>query len=169
MNVSPKPLLILFVVSLAATRAHAQEDRTVPVVVTTAFAQRFPDAVSPKWDAENMEAYQVSFSRKGVKHEAAFDDSGTWLWTAAGVRLNALPQAVLETLAQQHPEARVTEAEQVEENGKDPYFEITVMEDGLEQEVFIAANGDEFVPAGDDGDEPDGDAVEDDDTGEHEQ
>jgi hypothetical protein len=75
-----KNILLVFITVLATAVAGYSQVK-VPAVVKTAFATKFPDAKSIKWEKESKTEFEANFTIMDAKCSANYSNLGEWLET----------------------------------------------------------------------------------------
>ncbi|HYE54508.1 MAG TPA: PepSY-like domain-containing protein, partial [Chitinophagaceae bacterium] len=81
--------IFLFAVSMNA------QIRKIPAEVTESFKQKYGAATNVEWK-DRLTSYVATFEQDGKKHDAYFDDDGTWKHTQTEIEQDELPTAVNE-------------------------------------------------------------------------
>jgi hypothetical protein len=91
-----KPAKIIFsvlaVLVISAQFANAQL-RKIPGAVTESFKTKYAAASNVEWK-DRLSSYVATFEQNGQKHNAYFDDDGTWKHTDIEIEESDLPSAV---------------------------------------------------------------------------
>jgi hypothetical protein len=90
-----KPAKIIFsvlVLIISAQFANAQL-RKIPGAVTESFKTKYASASNVEWK-DRLSSYVATFEQGGQKHDAYFDDDGTWKHTDIEIEESDLPSAV---------------------------------------------------------------------------
>jgi hypothetical protein len=81
--------IFLFALSMSA------QIRKIPAGVTESFKQKYAAATNVEWK-DRLTSYVATFEQDGKKHDAYFDDDGTWKQTETAIEESELPAAVTE-------------------------------------------------------------------------
>jgi hypothetical protein len=87
-----KIVLLGFSIFLFALSINAQI-RKIPAGVTESFKQKYSTATNVEWK-DRITSYVATFEQDGKKHDAYFDDDGTWKQTETEIDQSELPAAV---------------------------------------------------------------------------
>ena len=130
--------LILLVFIMTGFSACAQ--KTAPDNVQQAFKQKFPNAVSVKWDRENKNEWEAEFKLEGKMLSANFDNDGKWLETERDLSMQELPAAVKKTLDKDFSNFKVKDIAAIETVDLNA-FEIDLAKGSDRLELLISSEG----------------------------
>jgi hypothetical protein len=116
----------------------------IPGEVKQAFEQKFPGAVSVRWDKENSHEYEASFTWKDAKYSANFSDHGKWLETESAIPFPQLPKEVSDAFRAAHKAAKVKGSSRIETSEGLTRYEIEIKRGMKTIEVFYDAQGKEL-------------------------
>lgn len=133
-------MITMLMLAGLTTTAQDKDIVTVPEAVKTAFAQRFPKAEGTKWEQEDKTDYEAAFKLGGMKYSAKYAAAGTWMETEHGIKREALPEPVRNTLATSYAGHEVEGVEQVE-TPDGTHFEVDLEKRDQEMEVRFSADG----------------------------
>lgn len=108
---------------LFATAAVSAQDLTmdqIPANINANFQQSYPMATEVEWEKDGQH-YKVEFDIHKMEKEIWYLKTGDILKTEREITKNELPDAVLATAQNLHPEYKIDEVELTEENGKKIY------------------------------------------------
>lgn len=88
--------LLTIVLATVTTFSFAQI-RKIPSEVTTAFAEKFPNATKVEW-SDKITAFEATFEMKDKKTEATFSPKGEWKKTETTLAAEEVPAAVIDGL-----------------------------------------------------------------------
>ncbi len=114
-----------------------------PMVVTTAFNLKFPNATNVKWDKENAHEYEAEFDWNGANYSANFSDKGEWLETESPSSFNQLPEKVKTGFNKLHNGAKVKGVSKIDTSKGITIFEIEIMKGISIVELFYTEEGTE--------------------------
>lgn len=98
-----------------------------PKVVKDAFAKKFPNATSVKWDKENAHEYEAGFKVDGKSFSANYSDKGEWLETESTVEFASIPLKVQNTFKANHKEAKIKASAKIETSKGETKYEVEFM------------------------------------------
>lgn len=111
------PRILLLSLSFCVPCAVSAKDKSqVPPAVREGFQRDFPDAKGVKYARETRDGltrYEANFKKDGKEIEAVYEADGTLVQTEQEIALRELPELIVRSIKQQHPDARLSEAEQV--------------------------------------------------------
>ncbi|MEI8113930.1 MAG: PepSY-like domain-containing protein [Bacteroidia bacterium] len=128
-------VLCLFVICLAT---NAQ--KTPPVAVSKAFAEKFKSAEKVKWSMEEATEWEAEFKLNGKEASASFDLAGKWLETELGIEKSELPAAVKDAINKQYSAAKIRECNNIDSPAFTGY-EIALNDKGKKFEVQVTKDG----------------------------
>ena len=114
-----------------------------PMVVTTAFNLKFPNATNVKWVKENAHEYEAEFNWNGANFSANFSDKGEWLETENPFSFNQLPENVKIEFNKLHKDAKVKGVSKIDISKGITIFEIEIMKGISIVELFYTEDGTE--------------------------
>jgi len=132
--------LMIAVVAVFGFTACAQTNKEVPAKVSTAFAQKFPDAKKVKWDKENATEWEAEFKMNGKEYSANFNADGAWMETEYEINKKEIPAAVKQTLDGEFAGYKIEEAE-ISETAAGKVYEFELEKGKMEVEVAIGPDG----------------------------
>jgi hypothetical protein len=132
----PFLLLCVFII----TTACAQKIK-VPPAVTTAFNNKYPDAMDVKWGKESAKEYEAEFKLNGNNVSANFGADGAWVETETVMKVTGLPAAVVDAIKKNYPGAVITTAEKLEEPGDKLLYETVIKVNGKKKTLELNADG----------------------------
>lgn len=109
-------LLCLLLAGFAFQSCHDDDDDSltdVPAAVKEAFNQRYPDVSVKEWEME-LGLVKAEFRNGTQEAEAWFKPDGTWVRTETDMPVDALPKAVQDYVAANHPGYRIDDADYLE-------------------------------------------------------
>ncbi|MFZ4707192.1 MAG: PepSY-like domain-containing protein [Bacteroidales bacterium] len=137
-----KIFFLLFAFAGVATIAvTAQSHKNIPLVVRTAFSQKFPGAENVKWGKENIAEYEAEFEINEIVMSANYLSDGKWLETESRIPVSLLPSGVASAIAVQFPNTTLMEADKIERADKDTLYEVVIKKGSKKKEVIFTQNG----------------------------
>jgi hypothetical protein len=114
-----KPVKIIFsvltVLIISAQFANAQL-RKIPGAVTESFKTKYATASNVEWK-DRLSSYVATFEAGGKKHDAYFDDDGTWKHTDIELEESELPTAVSDGFQKsKYTDWNIDKVEKIEKN-----------------------------------------------------
>lgn len=92
-NTSMKRLVCVVCGILMLALAASAQIRKIPAAVTESFKSKYASATNVEWK-DRLTSYVATFEADGKKHEAYFDDDGSWKQTETEIEETELPAAV---------------------------------------------------------------------------
>jgi hypothetical protein len=138
-----KKLLLVCLTILVSGALYAQ-NTTLPDAVSKAFLQKFPKAKKVKWTPEDVDEYEADFEMDSLTISAMFDTNGNWLITETDIPLTKIPPAVLASVKQNYPKAKVREGAKIEHAKKGIYYEIEIKLGDKTEDVYFYQDGKEM-------------------------
>ncbi len=136
-----KKLIIVAIVAMFSTTAlHATE---VPEVVKKAFQQKFPTAKKVKWEKENNNDFEASFTLNDKEISAVYSIDGQLKETETEIAVSELPKSVIDALAKKDANAKIEEAEKIERSDNTIIYETEVKINKKKRELLFDSNGNE--------------------------
>ena len=137
-----KPFVFLFIAFLMSMQfAHAQV-RKIPAPVTDAFKAKYANATGVEWK-DRLTSYSAIFQLDGKKHQAYFDDDGTWKQTDTEIAESELPAAVNNGFQKsKYAEWSLERAEKVEKNDGTIEYRVQVRKGDIRKKNLL------FTPEG---------------------
>ncbi|WP_051907916.1 PepSY-like domain-containing protein [Flavimarina sp. Hel_I_48] len=114
--------------------------KDAPKVVRDAFAKKFPEAKSVKWDKESQNEWEAEFKMDGMEYSANFNNYGVWKETEHEVRQADVPHEVMASLKNEFPGYKIRESE-ISETSEGMVYEFEVKKGGSEIEVALDSHG----------------------------
>jgi hypothetical protein len=123
------------VLLLSSLAVNAQSD-----AVKNAFAGKFPNAKSAKWQSQS-DGYTVSFKDSDGKKNALFSKAGEWKQTTVSIDEDDLPAAVKKSISIQYGRFEIDIAEQLFRPGKEMAYQTFLDTDDLTMRTVWDAKG----------------------------
>lgn len=124
-----KPVKIILAVALVffagAQLANAQL-RKIPSAVTESFKSKYASATNVEWK-DRVTSFSAVYELDGKKHEAYFDDDGSWKHTETQIEETELPAAVNDGFQKsKYSEWNIERVERIEKNDNTTNYRIQV-------------------------------------------
>jgi hypothetical protein len=108
-------LMILSVLAISATACGQKvSEADVPQPVKTAFMKQFPNAEHARWEMETMTEFEVNFKQGAEAMSATYGTAGQWMETEKDIEMEALPEAVRNTIASKYQDQKLEGISHVE-------------------------------------------------------
>lgn len=108
--------LLIFAVIGCSQKLKA---KNLPLVVKTAFDKAYGKPGTVKWDKEDKDNYEASFTLRGKEISVVYSGDGTLLETESEIDTGELPSPVKEYINSHYKNARISEAAKiVKKDGK---------------------------------------------------
>lgn len=91
---------------------NGKKSKNVPIAAREAFAKAFPDALKAKWEKET-EGYEVNFVQAGQEMSAVYSSGGVLKETEKAIRVQDLPVAATDYLAEHYKGSAISEAAKI--------------------------------------------------------
>lgn len=133
-------ILVIAATALISLNVNGQTSKIVPVIVKTAFAQKFLKATDVKWGKEGTKEWEAEFKMDGKAFSANFDNKGTWIETEYVITSKEIPTAVKATIEKDYAGYKMRESE-ISENSKGKIYEFELVKGKTKVEVAFDVNG----------------------------
>ncbi len=130
----------ILVLCLAVICLVTNAQKTPPVVVSKAFAEKFKSAEKVKWSMEDAKEWEAEFMLNGKESSASYDLSGKWLETEMEIKKADLPAAVKTSLDKEFAGAKIEEVNHIDSPDFTGY-EIGLESKGKNYEVKATKEG----------------------------
>jgi hypothetical protein len=131
-----KTMLSFVFVLFLATQVNAQL-RKIPSAVTEAFKNKYSAASNVEWK-DRITSYSAVFELDGKKHEAFFDDDGSWKHTTTAIDQNEIPAAVNDGLDKsKYGEWEFDRAERIERSDSQTDYRIIVRKGDIRKKSLL--------------------------------
>ena len=107
-----------------------------PEMVTSAFAQKFIDAV-PLWSKTANGNFIAETEQNGTKLFAEFNAEGKWLSTQTIIAAEQLSEAAQTKLKEQYAEMQVAEVKKIEREGISAFYKVKLVKDKESKIAYI--------------------------------
>jgi len=116
------------------------QKKDVPKEVTEAFAMKFPNAKSIKWDKESKTEWEAEFKMDKMEYSANFESNGTWKETEYKIKTSEVPENIKNALMAAYPECKLERVE-VSETSDGKVYEIAIENEEQDLEIIINTSG----------------------------
>lgn len=122
---------------LLAQAMHAQI-RKIPAAVTESFKNKYGSATNVEWK-DRLTSYVASFESDGKKHEAYFDDDGSWKQTETAIDQAELPAAVREGFekSKYSSDWQIEYVERIEKNDGNTEYRVQVKKGDIRKKNLL--------------------------------
>lgn len=127
-----------FVAAFAA-QSFGQSVVSAPEAVKTAFAKKYPDIKTVKWEQETT-GWEAEFRMNGVEYAADFDQNGKWLETEHDIKHSEIPADIKAMIDKDYAGFRIDKAE-MHETPAGKGYEIELEKGEQEVTMLIDAKG----------------------------
>src|SRR5690242_1526418 len=119
-------VLTVFATGIIVFSACGQKlkESEVPSAAKTAFEKKYP-GIKGSWDKEDAN-YEVNFKKDNKSMSAVIDKSGSVVETETDMAVNDLPPAIKDYMKKHYPNAKITEAAQIEKASGEKNYEAEV-------------------------------------------
>jgi uncharacterized membrane protein YkoI len=126
----------LLVLTLTTQFANAQL-RKIPSAVTESFKEKYSTATNVEWK-DRLTSYTASFELDGKKHEAYFDDDGTWKQTQTVIEESELPAEVNEGFQKsKYTDWDIDRVERIEKSDNTTVYRIQVKKGDIRKKNLL--------------------------------
>lgn len=115
---------LLFLAVLVSTFAFGN-DVQVPDIVSSAFAQQFPQAEVINWKMD-FNNYHVEFIQNSIAMTALFDQEGECVETATYIKKNDLPENTLEEIDLHYVNGMIISSRKAKDHESTNFYRVTV-------------------------------------------
>lgn len=111
-----KAILIFACIAAFGTPSMAQinNEAQAPEIVLAAFAEKFADVKTVKWEQESQTLWEAEFKMKGADYTAIFDYNGQWLETEHNIKKSEIPENLKAAISKDYAGYKIEKAEMVE-------------------------------------------------------
>ena len=124
-------LFSLFISSFVFSQNDKKTEVAVPLAVSEAFKQKYPDASIPTCKKDS--AYTVTFLLEEMTGRAVFAADGKWYYTKYSVPEKELPSPIINYILQNYKIYKIKTSEIVEEPSVDDYYYVFAKSEGIGQ------------------------------------
>lgn len=134
--------IILFALIAGVVACDDDDDKKVTVneAVKSFIEQRYNGATIREAEYDRDGLLDVEFLHDGLIKDAYFNSASTWLYTEWDIALASLPEVVKNAVMQAYPDFRIEEVDFIETENNS-YYEVEIDKGGVEQWVFVTADG----------------------------
>lgn len=101
---------------------------SVPEVIKTAFATKYPKITSATWEEVNDD-YEANYEDRRGKQKALFSMDGTWLSTASQLNPDNVPTSIKDYLKKNHGKrTEITKAWLLKKNDRKTYYKVEILD-----------------------------------------
>ena len=133
--------IFIVLVAVIVTGISASCQVKVTEAAKKAFAAKFPNATDVKWGKENATEYEAEFKLNNQPVSANFKMDGSWVETETTIKVNDLPQVVINAIKTKYPGNAITLAEKIEKTGGKFIYEAVIKVNGKKKEIEINPDG----------------------------
>lgn len=127
-------LVLVFFLGAQLTNAQL---RKIPAAVTEAFKGKYGAATNVEWK-DRLTSYTAVFEMDGKKHEAYFDDDGSWKHTQTVIEESELPSAVNDGFQKsKYTEWTIDRVERIEKNDNTTEYRIQVKKGDIRKKNLL--------------------------------
>lgn len=135
-----KPVKIIFALALlffAGTQLTQAQLRKIPSSVTESFKSKYASASNVEWK-DRVTSYSAIYELDGKKHEAYFDDDGSWKYTETIIEESDLPSAVNDGFQKsKYSEWNIERVERIEKNDNTTQYRIQVKKGDIRKKNLL--------------------------------
>ncbi|MFC2131183.1 PepSY-like domain-containing protein [Bacteroidota bacterium] len=131
-------LFILLLSTLIFIGCSSNEE--IPGVVSKAFEAKYPDIKIVEWEIEG-DIYEAEYTIDGIKNEAEFDKDGNLVATEYEIKIEELPEVILEKLKTEYAGYEIEEAEFVNSTELGELYEVELEKGDKEIDVYFDKTG----------------------------
>ena len=134
-------LMILSVLAISATACGQKvSEAVVPLHVKTAFLKQFAMAELARCEMETMTEFEVNFKQGAEAMSATYVTAGQWMETEKDIEMEALPEAVRNTIASKYQDQKLEGISHVE-SPKGIFYEVDMEKGETSMEVVFSTDG----------------------------
>ncbi len=112
----------------------------IPGAVSQAFDAKYPDIETIEWEIEG-DIYEAEYTQDGIKKEAEFDKDGNLVATEYEIKIEELPDVIMEKLKTEYGDYEIEEAEFVNSTEHGELYEVELEMDDKEIDVYFDKTG----------------------------
>lgn len=132
-----KIILILALVFFAGAQLTQAQLRKIPAAVTESFKSKYGNASNVEWK-DRVTSYSAIYELDGTKHEAYFDDDGSWKYTETTIEETALPAAVNDGFQKsKYSEWEIHRVQRIEKNDNTTEYRIQVKKGDIRKKNLL--------------------------------
>lgn len=131
-----KTILSFVLVLFLATQVNAQL-RKIPSSVTEAFKNKYSGATNVEWK-DRITSYSAVYELDGKKHEAFFDDDGSWKYTTTEIEETEIPSAVTDGLQKsKYDEWEINHVYRIAKNDNNTEYRVIVKKGDIRKKSLL--------------------------------
>ena len=116
-------LIIIGVFAVTSLFAQTKTNKSVPLIVQSAFAKQYPTVKNVNWDIEATN-YEASFDLNGLDNSALFNVNGKILETETEIK--QLPKEILAALKAKYPNHKILETGKITNSKSVVTYEVEI-------------------------------------------
>ena len=134
----PVKIIIAFALVLfAGTQLTSAQLRKIPSTVTESFKSKYGNASNVEWK-DRVTSYSAIYELDGKKHEAYFDDDGSWKHTETLIEESDLPAAVNDGFQKsKYSEWNIERVQRIEKNDNTTEYRIQVKKGDIRKKNLL--------------------------------
>jgi hypothetical protein len=134
----PVKIIVAFVLVLfLGTQLTNAQLRKIPSAVTESFKTKYGNASNVEWK-DRVTSYSAIYELNGQKHEAFFDDDGSWKYTQTVIEETELPAAVNDGFQKsKYSEWNIERVERIEKNDNTTEYRIQVKKGDIRKKNLL--------------------------------
>ena len=114
--------------------------RKIPAAVTESFKNKYSTATNVEWK-DRLTSFVATFEADGKKHDAYFDDDGSWKQTDTRIEEEELPEAVRDGFEKsKYTEWKIDRVERIEKNDNNVEYRIQVKKGDIQKKNLTFSN-----------------------------
>ena len=114
--------------------------RKIPAAVTESFKSKYSSAVNVEWK-DKLTSYSAVFEADGKKHEAYFDDDGSWKFTETMIEEAEIPGTVKEGFDKsKYTDWEIHRVYKIEKSDNNTEYRIQVKKGDLKKKNLVFAS-----------------------------
>lgn len=131
-----KLVFVLCGIFLLAQGLSAQI-RKIPAAVTESFKTKYGSATNVEWK-DRLTSYVATFEADGKKHEAYFDEDGSWKQTETPIEETELPASVKDGFDKsKYTDWEIGEVERIEKNDNNTEYRIQIRKGDIRKKNLL--------------------------------
>jgi hypothetical protein len=129
-------VILMSAVFVITSQSVSAQLRDVPAEVTTAFAEKYPNAKNVSW-SDKISSFQATFKDNGAICEARFNKDGIWKETEKAITLEQLPSSVQEAFnSSKFKEWTLRTVAKIDKNNGGSEYRIYVKDDTIKRKYL---------------------------------
>ena len=114
--------------------------RKIPATVTESFKSKYANAVNVEWK-DRLTSFSAIFEAEGKKHEAYFDDDGSWKYTETMIEEAELPETVKAGFDKsKYTDWDIHRVHKIEKNDNNTEYRIQIKKGDLKKKNLLFAS-----------------------------